>query len=190
MFGGGFLGSGEDNSEHASSNTTTVTTTTETNIRDVGLTGRDAVMMAAVLAGGGEAISEDAAETARAQAAFNYHLQTELAETNAGIMGRQADSLDALGRQSTSQLKLTSGSMNKMVSGFFGLARETQEANERFQEENQETLRQIAGQQGDQYGRLLQITSDTTNPALSLGKDVLLVVGILGAGLIIFGRKK
>jgi hypothetical protein len=198
MFSGGFFGGGTDESSSTTNNTTTVDTTTITTVGDIGLTGADAVMLTReitdasivntnILSGAAQNISVQS----RLGAEAGYKALTETGKTIlAGLkdltrstQAVASDNLYTTRNVSHEAIRSTVDVVDKMLEANAVNSKLTTNA----QTELFKTLQQA---QNENYDKLLTITGDTTNPALSLGKDIVTfgIIGVIAAMLFLRGR--
>jgi hypothetical protein len=183
MFSGGFLGGGTDESStsNVTNNTNIVETTTETTMRDVGLTGADAVNLASVLELGNQSVLGQQTQSLNNIAAMSFNAALATNETVRKLSSNQGDMFSDLLKTEKSNVQnitsTTSSILNNLINLVKGVGAQAQQ-----------TLDKTINSQDENYQKLLTITSDTTNPALSLGKDLVWFMGIGVLAFFIFKK--
>ena len=177
LFSGGFLGSGSDESKTNTTTTTTVETTTTTNIRDVGLTGAQAVDLANVVSSNVAAASVEAqknvGDTAEAlyQGVGNNYNQL-IGGANDLILTGAAQNIEQ-GKTGADIL----GTASQLISN--------------VQDRGIQFLNDLGVRQSESQAQLLTVQQDATNPALSLakGSQNIIILAIIGMALVFIVQK-
>ena len=159
LFSGGFLGSGTDESQTTDIDIVTTTTETTENIGDIGLTGANAVELAAVLG------------TTNVQLADT---NVQLADTNVQL----ANSYNAAGGMFYQE---AGNVLSELVGGANALIAAGAAQNSNTLQWTSQFAGEVAQQRDQEYTRLLSTSSSLINPSLDVAQGTQQSMVILAA---------